>query len=304
LGDDPLKLGAGAGRPGYDRVMLGSVRMSSAAAIGGAIALLGLGSPSVLAHSGTGTHLGVAGTVQSVDGSSATGTCGSASGTVFTVQPWKTSSPTWTVLVGSGTTFYEDGNGATSYSQLCTGDWAAAIGTTSGTTVSATKVWFSQPRVSGRVLSVNGDSSGASGSFTVDSDKGASSTVDVSGTTKFTEGKASSASFANVCTDTGVSAGGTESGTTLSASSVMIREMGWHSTTMSRAPGTWRGTARPLWNKTRGSAAAQSQSSAGRTWPGGSSGASADSLVTSSGAGWGHAQGSRGPVGGSGRRGR
>jgi hypothetical protein len=85
--------------------MLSSFRVARAAAIGGVIALIGLGVCTVLAQAATGTRPGVAGTIQSVDGSSAAGSCGSPSGTGFTVQPGKSSSPTWTVVVGSGTTF-------------------------------------------------------------------------------------------------------------------------------------------------------------------------------------------------------
>ena len=51
------------------------------------------------------THPGTTATAQSVDGSSTVGSCGSSSGTdSFTVQGWKSSAPTWTVDVGSGTT--------------------------------------------------------------------------------------------------------------------------------------------------------------------------------------------------------
>lgn len=311
MGDDPLKLGAVAKMLGYDRVMLSSLRISGAAAIGALIALIGLGLPTVLAHSGSGTHLGVAGVVQSVDGSSTAGTCGSSSGTGFTVQPWKSSSPTWTVAVGSGTTFYEAGSGSSAFSDLCVGDWAGAIGTTSGTTVTATKVWFSQPRISGRVVSVNGDtsngscgSSGATGSFGVGSQKGANWTVDVTGTTKFTERNGSSPSFANVCVGTGASASGTETGTTLSATYVVIRGTGSHLGTVLGTPRSWRGASHPQSTKSQGSGAAPSPSGAGKTWQGNSSGATADGQVTSGGGGWGRAQGSHGPAGGSGRRGR
>gem|GEM_PF-3946920 len=266
--------------------------------------MIGLGLPTVLAHSATGAHPGVAGTVQSVDGSSTAGSCGSSGGTGFTVEPWKSSSPTWSVVVGSGTTFYEGGTGSASFADLCVGDWAGALGATSGTTVTANKVWFSPPLVSGRVASVNGDtstsscgSSGATGSFTLTAQKGATLTVDVTGTTKFTERDLSPATFANVCVGTGLTAFGTKTGTTLSATSVVIRG------TASHTPGSWRGTGHQHWTKSQDPPAAQSPSGGGRTWQGDSAGASADSQVTSSAGGWGHAQGTHGPAGGSGRRG-
>ncbi|MGA8207868.1 MAG: DUF5666 domain-containing protein [Candidatus Dormiibacterota bacterium] len=282
--------------------MLSSFRIFTAAAIAGVIALIGLGVPTVLARQGTGTHPGAAGIVQSVDGSSTAGSCGSSSGTGFTVKPWKTSSPTWTVVVGSGTTFYEVGTGSASFADLCVGDWAGAYGTTSGTTVTATKVWFSPPGVSGRVESVNGvsstgscGSSGATGSFTLGWQKGTTWTIDVTGATKFTEHNSGSASFANLCVGDWASARGTKTGTTLAANSVVLRGTG-----SSRTPSLWPASGHPQWTKHQGSASVQFPSSSGRNWQGASNGASADSQVRSGGGGWGHGPGSHGPPGGSG----
>jgi hypothetical protein len=99
-----------------------------------------------------------------------------------------------------------------------------------------------------------------------------------------------------------VSASGTATGTTLSATSVLVQETGWHPGTVSHLPGSGRLTGHPQWTKSQDSAADQHPSGAGATWQGRSSGATADSQVTSSGGGWGHAQGSHGPAGGSGRR--
>ncbi|MFZ0994893.1 MAG: hypothetical protein WAO09_02775 [Candidatus Dormiibacterota bacterium] len=60
---------------------MSSFRVGRAAAIGGVTAFIGPGMPAVLAHQGTGTRPGVAGAVQSLDGSSTGGSCGSPSGT-------------------------------------------------------------------------------------------------------------------------------------------------------------------------------------------------------------------------------
>jgi hypothetical protein len=380
--------------------MVNSFRASTAAAIGGLIALIGLGVPTVLAHQGASSQPAAAGTVQAVNSSSTVPNCGTAgspgsftvllkkggtetvdvtttttfsepgvssqtfadlcvgdwaaaagttagstvtatqvwfsaprvsgsvlsvdggttpgtscgvadSGGTFTVQGWKTSSPVWTVAVGVGTTFYEWGVSPATFADLCVGDSAGATGTLTGLdALTATKVRISSTRVSGSVLSVNGattpgtscGSAGSAGSFTVQGWKSSSAvwTVTVGSGTTFTEGKKSSASFANVCVGVWVAAAGTTSGGTLAATSVVIRETG------SQTPGSRSAGGHPQWTKNQSSASAQSQVSSGaaKTWQGDPDGAAPDARTTSGGGGWGHGRGSGGPAGGSGRGGR
>jgi hypothetical protein len=147
----------------------------------------------------------VTGTVTAVNGTSASGTCGSAGAAGdFTLASGATH---YTVEVGStSTTFEEHGIGSPSFADVCTGDKVRAAGTFSADTVSASHVTVIPPRprkVSGTVASVDGMSTcgvgGAAGDFTLAS--GATHyTVDVGRTsTTFKEHGVSSPSFAAVC---------------------------------------------------------------------------------------------------------
>lgn len=221
------------------------------------------------------------------------------------VQPWKSSSPTRTVVVGSGTTFYEPGANSAHFADLCVGDGARAAGTTAGTTVTAAKVWFSPPQGSGSVESVNGDStagfcgsSGATGSFTGGSKRGTSWTADVTGTTIFTEHNSGSVSFANVCVGGWVTASGTRAGTTVSAGLVVIRGTALHT------PGPTNDSGLQQWTRNPVSAGGQSSSSPANRWQGNPDGIAADGQVRSGGGGRERGPGSPGPAGGSGRGGR
>ena len=150
----------------------------------------------------------VSGTVASVNGSSASGTCGTSGTAGEFVAASKDASST--VDVGAtSTTFKESGVSAPTFAALCVGDKVRAVGTTLATgLLSATTVTIVPPRphrVSGPVTSVNGTatpgtcgSAGASGDFTVTAHH-ATDTVAVSRATTFKENGVSSPSFAVVC---------------------------------------------------------------------------------------------------------
>jgi len=87
---------------------------------------------------------GVFGTVSAVNGSSAADTCGTAaSAGAFTVTKHQASD---TVLVGTTTTaFFERGVTTPSFADVCVGDLVGAIGTLSGTTLTADDVFVAPP---------------------------------------------------------------------------------------------------------------------------------------------------------------
>ena len=160
----------------------------------------------------------VSGTVASVNGSSATNTCGTA-GTSgdFTVTSHST---TYTVDVGANSTnFQEKGVPTPSFAIVCVGDKVKATGAIStDNIVTATVVTVIPPRpqhVSGTVASVNGSSAtntcgtaGTSGDFTVTSHS-TTYTVDVgANSTNFQEKGAPTPSFAIVCVGDKVKATG------------------------------------------------------------------------------------------------
>jgi hypothetical protein len=159
----------------------------------------------------------VSGTVASVNGTAAPGTCGSAgSGGAFTVASSSTTVP---VQVGATTTsFRERGVGAPSFAEVCVGAVVRAIGAFVKGIVSATTVTVIPPRpqrVSGIVDSINGTgtagtcgTAGANGVFTVASGS-TPSTVAVGAQTIFREHGMSMSSFANVCVGSKIRALGT-----------------------------------------------------------------------------------------------
>ena len=175
----------------------------------------------------------VSGTVASVNGTSAPGTCGTAGADgAFTVSTRKGTSGV-EVEAGS-TTFSERGVAAPTFAAVCVGSKVTAKGTmTSAGALDATSVTvvpFRPKKVSGSVLAVNGTSTtrtcgaaGTSGQFTLSS--GATSyTVEVApASTIFKEQGVSTPTFALVCTGGTVRALGTVSpGNVLSASVVTI----------------------------------------------------------------------------------
>ena len=149
----------------------------------------------------------VSGTVASVDGMTATGTCGvkdTAGEFTLTSQ-----SSTDTVDVDASTTFKEHGVRTPSYVDVCVGSRVQAVGTVStGGAVAAEHVTVTPPRtekVSGTVASVDGSTtsgtcgpSRAAGEFTL-SAPSTNYTVNVGTATAFKERGASSPSFSVVC---------------------------------------------------------------------------------------------------------
>ena len=174
----------------------------------------------------------VSGTVTSVNGSSASGTCGTSGTAGDFVAASKNA--TSTVEVGAtSTTFKKNGVSTPTFAALCVGDKVRAVGTTPVTGVlSATAVTIIAPRphrVSGPVTSVNGTATpgtcgaaGVPGDFTVASHH-APATVQVSSPTTFKEKGVSAPTFAAVCVGDKVRAIGILSATgPLAASRVTV----------------------------------------------------------------------------------
>src|SRR5665213_145280 len=115
-------------------------RVSTAAVIAGALGVVGLlGLPTVLAHQVNPDRSGQAGTVQSIGGVTADGTCGVAAATSNFTILLRNGTPD-IVDVSPSTIFHEAGVASATFANVCVGDSAGAFGTTAGTTVSATKV--------------------------------------------------------------------------------------------------------------------------------------------------------------------
>ncbi len=206
--------------------MVNLLRASTATAIAGALALVGLGIPTVLAHQGSGTI----GSVESVNGASAIGSCGTADAAgSFTIL--LANGTTDTVSVSTTTNFYGAGVTSATFADLCFGDWARVAGSGAVSPITATAVWISNPKAAGVVDSVDGGSAtcgsaGATGSFTIQPWNPSSSawTVDVSGPTLFYARGVTSATFLNVCVGDYANALGTLTATdTLSASKVGVQ---------------------------------------------------------------------------------
>ena len=183
----------------------------------------------------TGPKQGAAGTVASVNGSSASGACGvAATAGLFTLTGRE--GATFTVNVTGATTFFVQGVTSGSFVNVCVGDIAFAKGDRTGMTVAATKVFVSTPRpphtpsgAFGTVASVNGSSASTAcgadataGLFTLTGREGATFTVNVTGATTFVEKGMTGASFATVCVGLTVFAEGTVTGTTVDATNVAI----------------------------------------------------------------------------------
>ena len=155
------------------------------------------------------THHKTSGTVTSVNGSSAPGSCGtSGMAGDFTVS---SNGSTFTIDVGTtSTSFSEKGMSSPSFAIVCAGDVVRATGTLSANNLlTATSVVVIPPptgHVTGTVASVNGSSSsgscgtsGMAGDFTVTSN-GTTFTINVgASSTSFSEKGVSSPSFAIVC---------------------------------------------------------------------------------------------------------
>ena len=93
----------------------------------------------------------VFGTVSAVNGSSATGACGTAdSAGTFTVMKHQKSD---TVDVGTSTAFFSRGATSPSFTAVCVGDLVGAIGTLSGTILDAHAVFVAVPPTPGPATS-------------------------------------------------------------------------------------------------------------------------------------------------------
>jgi hypothetical protein len=159
----------------------------------------------------------ISGVVASIDGSGASGVCGTSGGSGrFTVP--KGSSDV-TVEVSPSTAFGESGVHAPSFAQVCVGDKVVVTGTTAADgALAAAHVTVVPPRpkkVSGTVVSVDGSSTegtcgvaGNAGSFTL-STRSATQTVDVAPSTVFSAQGVQTPSFHVVCVGDHVQASGT-----------------------------------------------------------------------------------------------
>ena len=179
---------------------------------------------------------GAFGSVASVDGATAAGSCGKAdqAGT-FTLTQHKSSTPV-TVNVDTTTTFMEPGVTSATFANVCVGEFVAAQGTNTNNVVTATKVGIAPPHVEdhgegafGKVASVGGVTTdgacltGDTGPFTLTSFKGMNTvTVNVSSSTTYSEKGVTSATFANVCVGEFVAAKGTNTNNTVAATQVFI----------------------------------------------------------------------------------
>ena len=121
------------------------------------------------------------------------------------------------------------------FADVCVGEHVGAFGIITSGTMAATSVFVTPPPapkpsfVSGTVTSVNGTATagtcgatGSAGAFVVNGQHGASSTVDVSTTTTFSEHGVSAPTFANVCVGERVGALGIITTGTMAATSVFI----------------------------------------------------------------------------------
>ena len=223
----------GASSPSFADVCVGDLAGATGTISGTTVAATQVGIAPVIPPQPQGAF----GTVTSVNGSSATGTCGVPdSAGAFTLSGWQSTS-TFTVDVTTATTFVEPGSSSASFANVCVGELAGATGTVVSGTVTATKV-FVAPVVTpptphgifGTVTSVNGSSTtgtcgvdGSAGAFTIATwHDSASYTVNVSTTTTFVEPGVSSPSFADVCVGSLVGALGSVSGDTVTAARVAL----------------------------------------------------------------------------------
>jgi hypothetical protein len=180
---------------------------------------------------------GTFGTVTTVNDTTVAGTCGTAAATgTFTVAAWRSS--VTTVDVTSSTTFNEPGQSDPSFADVCVGEAVGAIGSVTGDTVTATKVYVFPPRPTpvpestfGTVTTVNGTTASgtcgtapSAGTFVVATWGNGVRIVDVTPTTTFMEFGMSGPSFADVCVGTLVGASGTgaDASADLTATKVFI----------------------------------------------------------------------------------
>ena len=192
-----------------------------AALVATALGAFGLASASAragLCHGGIPAAAGVVSTAPS----------GSSADNSFVIT--RRGGGTETVDVSSATTYLERGTPGASITSVGSNDLVAVFGTTSGTTVTASEVVIAVPRGSsgGQIPAAAGIvqtapvGTSADNTFTVKTRGGVLETVNVSDPTTYDERGVSSPSVTNVAAGDLVAAFGTTSGTTVTASLVVI----------------------------------------------------------------------------------
>ncbi len=142
--------------------------------------------------------------------------------TGFTIRTWN--GTTVTVDVTASTTYVERGVSSPSLADVTAGESVSVFGTTSGTTVTATEVVIVPPPPPNRDLATAGvvQPTPSTTGFTILTWNGTTVTVDVTASTTYAEYGASSPSLANVTAGDFVAVFGTTSGTTVTATEVVI----------------------------------------------------------------------------------
>ncbi|MGD0218875.1 MAG: hypothetical protein ABSC73_00180 [Acidimicrobiales bacterium] len=139
----------------------------------------------------------------------------------FTVLTWN--GTTMIVDVTTSTTYFERGVSTASLADVTQGGFVGVFGTISGTTVTAVEVVIVPPRPNhGFATAGVVQATPTSAGFTVLTWNGTTMTVDVTASTTYAEYGVSAPSIANVLQGEFVGVFGTTSGTTVSASEVVI----------------------------------------------------------------------------------
>jgi hypothetical protein len=149
---------------------------------------------------------------------------------------------TWTVTLTGSTTYTECGITSPSFTDLAVGDQAVVFGSSTGTdAATATSVVIIQrPAVSGSVATAPAS---ATGSFTLTNHGGNTWTVDLTGSTTYTEHDVTSPDFSDVAVGDDVVVFGTSTGTdTVTASSVAIMQRPVVRGTVATAPASSTGS--------------------------------------------------------------
>jgi hypothetical protein len=176
---------------------------------------------------------GAFGSVSSVNGDDAVGTCGAAGAAgSFVLTGWKDA--VTTVDVTPTTTFAGSLIAPPTFANVCVGKLVGAVGAVSDETVTAAKVFVIRAQTSpaehgafGTVTSVNGvtttgtcGTAATAGAFAVTAWRSSATTVDVTSTTTFNDPWVPAPSFADVCVGSLVGAVGTVSGDPTSGETV------------------------------------------------------------------------------------
>lgn len=130
-----------------------------------------------------------------------------------------------TVDVNPSTTrYFERGVPNASLSDVANGDRVGVFGTISGSTVTATAVLIAAPPVTPASFATAGtvQTTPASGSFVIETCSHTQVTVDVTGTTTYVERSVASPTLANVAVADDVAVFGTTSGSTVTATQIVI----------------------------------------------------------------------------------